>query len=65
LHPDGYGYSQYCYLLNDYLKHKEVSMHLEYQAADMIMIDFAGKKQRYVDTQTGEIIQCHVFVGIL
>jgi transposase len=65
LHPDGYGYSQYCHHLNDYLKRKEVSMHLEYQAADMIMIDFAGKKQQYVDTQTGELIQCQVFVAIL
>jgi len=65
LHPDGYGYSQYCYHLNEYLKRKDVSMHLEYQAADMIMIDFAGKKQRYVDTQTGELIQCQVFVAIL
>ena len=24
-------------------------MHLEYQAADMIMIDFAGKKMHYID----------------
>lgn len=65
LHPDGYSYSQYCYLLNDYLKRKEVSMHLEYHAADMIMIDFTGKKQRYVDILTGELILCHVFVAIL
>ncbi len=64
-HPDGYGYSHYCFHLNEYLKHKDVSMHLEYQAADMIMIDFAGKKQHYVDMQTGELIECQVFVAIL
>lgn len=29
-HPDGYAYSQYCYQLKEYLKHKEVSMHLGY-----------------------------------
>ena len=40
-------------------------MHLEYQPADMIMIDFAGKKQHYVDLSTGESIPCHVFVSIL
>ena len=28
-HLDGYGYSQYCYHLNEYLKHKDVTMHLE------------------------------------
>ena len=64
-YPDGYGYSQYCFRLNEFLKHRDLSMHLEYQAGDMIMIDFAGKKQRYVDTSTGECIECEVFVAIL
>lgn len=65
LHPDGYGYSQFCFRLNEYLKHSDVSMHLEYQPGDMIMIDFAGKKQHYVDLSTGERIECQVFVAIL
>jgi len=64
-HPAGYGYSQYCFHLNEYLKNKDVSMHLEYNAADMLMIDFAGKKQHYVDMQTGERFDCQVFVAIL
>jgi hypothetical protein len=38
---------------------------MEYHAADMIMIDFAGKKQYYVDTDTGEQIACEVFIAIL
>ena len=65
VHPDGYGYSQYCYHLNEYLKHKDVTMHLEYKAAELLMIDFAGKKQHYVDMQTGECIYCEVFVAVL
>jgi transposase len=65
LHPDGYSYSRYCYHLNQYLKKSDVSMHLEYQAGDMIMVDFAGKKQYYVDISTGERIECQVFVAIL
>lgn len=64
-HPDGYVYSHYCYHFNQYLKNRDLSMHLEYQAADMIMIDFAGKKQHYVDSSTGERIACEVFVAIL
>jgi transposase len=43
-HTDGYNYSQYCYHFNIYLKHKDVVMHLEYEASDMIMIDFADKR---------------------
>lgn len=40
-------------------------MHLEYKASDMIMIDFAGKLQHYIDITTGERISCQVFVSIL
>ncbi|MEJ7625591.1 MAG: IS21 family transposase [Ferruginibacter sp.] len=65
LHSDGYSYSRYCYHLKQYLKKSDVSMHLEYQPADVIMVDFAGKKQHYVDVQTGELIECQVFVSIL
>jgi transposase len=65
IHPDGYSYSRYCYHLKQYLKKSDVSMHLEYQPADMIMVDFAGKKQHYIDMQTGECIECQVFVSIL
>lgn len=64
-YPEGYAYSQYCNQFSEYLKHKDVSMHLEYKAADIIMVDFAGKKQHYVDMSTGERIECEVFVAIL
>lgn len=64
-HPDGYSYSRYCYHLSGYLKNRDVSMHLDYEAADMIMIDYAGKKQYYVDAATGERIGCEVFVAVL
>ncbi len=64
-HPDGYSYSRYCYHLSRYFKNRDLSMHLEYQCADMIMIDFAGKKQYYTDTDTGELIACEVFVAIM
>lgn len=65
LHPDGYGYSQFCYHLKDYRRNSDLSMHLEYKPGDLIMVDFAGKKRYYVDEQTGERIDCEVFVAIL
>lgn len=40
-------------------------MHLEYKPGDMIMVDFAGKTRHYIDTPTGEQINCEVFVSIL
>lgn len=48
-HPDGYSYSRYCYHLGQYFKNRDLSMHLHYEAGDMIMIDFAGKKLSYTD----------------
>jgi transposase len=65
LHPDGYSYSRYCYHLKQHLRKSDVSMHLEYAPADIIMVDFAGKKQHYVDVYSGEVIECQVFVSIL
>ncbi len=64
-HNDGYNYSQYCHHLSLFLKHKDVVMHLEYTAGDMIMIDFAGKKLSYVVTDSAEVIECEVFVAVL
>lgn len=64
-YPAGYSYSQYCYHLQQYLRHADRVMHMEYNPGDMIMIDFAGDKQHYTDTSTGEVIACEVFVGIL
>ncbi len=63
--PDGYQYSQYCYHFSNYLKQKEVVMHLEHTCGEEIMIDFAGKKLSYVDVTTGELIECVVFVAVL
>lgn len=64
-HPDGYGYSQYCYYLQQLLAKKDVTMHLDYQPGEQTMLDFAGKKYPYVDRQTGELRLCEVFVATL
>jgi transposase len=63
--PNDYNYSQYCYHFKEYLRHKEVVMHLEHTAAETIMVDFAGKKLSYVDPDTAEVIEFHVFVAVL
>jgi transposase len=64
-HPDGYGYSQYCYHLQQLLNKKDVVMHLEYKPAEQLMVDFTGKKYHWVDPQTGERFACEVFVATL
>lgn len=64
-HPDGYNYSQYCYHFSEFVKQKEVVMHLEHKAGEAIMMDFAGKKLGYTNPATGEVIECEVFVSVL
>ena len=64
-HPDGYNYSQYCFHFSEFLKNKEVVMHLEHRAAEMIMVDFAGKKLCYTDPNSGEVVACQVFISVL
>jgi transposase len=63
--PDGYQYSQYCYLFTKYLKDTDPAFHWEYTPGEFTQMDFAGKKLSYVDKETGEIIPCEIFVGIL
>lgn len=62
-HPDGYSYSQFCYHLQGYLKNTDLSMHMEYNPGDIIMVDFAGKKMQYVDDTTGECIAAEIFLA--
>jgi transposase len=63
--PDGYSYTQFCWLLGEHRKPAELSMHLEHRPGEVVMIDFAGDKMSYVDRDTGEVISCPVLVCIL
>lgn len=64
-YPQGYGYTQFCYHLNQQLIARNPSMVLTHQPAEKLYVDFAGKKLSYVDRQTGEIIGCSVFIACL
>jgi transposase len=64
-HSDGYGYTQFCHHLNQSMAAKKPSMVLNHLPGDKLFIDFAGKTHPYVDIQTGEIVQCQVFVACL
>lgn len=61
----GYGYSQFCFHLQQQQKASKPSMVLLHKPADKLFIDFAGKKLSYTDPDTGEIIYCEVFVACL
>jgi transposase len=63
--PEGYKYSQYCYLFKKYLKDTDPAFHWEYSPGEFTQIDFAGKPLFYADKSTGEMNGCQIFVAIL
>jgi hypothetical protein len=63
--PQGYGYTQFCHHLNQQLIARNPSAVLQHKPAEMLYVDFAGKKLSYIDRETGEVIWCPVFVACL
>ena len=64
-YPGGYSRSQFCHHLLQHLIARKPSMVLQHKAGEKLFIDFAGKKLSYVDTDTGEVVPCQVFVACL
>jgi transposase len=64
-HPDGYGYSQFCFHLGQHQSASHPTMVLSSTPGDKLLVDFAGDTLSYVDIHTGEIITCQVFVACL
>lgn len=64
-YPRGYGYTQFCYHLSQHQLAQKPSMVLAHQPGEKLFVDFAGKKLEYIDPDTGEIIQCQVFVACM
>ena len=63
--PDGYSYSQFCEHYRQWLKSRQVSMHLEHEPGDKLFVDFAGDRLALVDPSTGEVSYAEVFLATL
>ena len=67
-HPDGYGKSQfYDHLKQNLVAQKDITTVLSqtYKPGEKLMIDFAGDKLSYIETETGEIVKVEVFVACM
>lgn len=66
-YPGGYGFTQFCFHLNQHAIAQTPSTVLvdTYVAGEKCYIDFAGDTMEYVDMDTGEIIKVQTFVGCL
>ena len=63
--PDGYGYSQFCFLFQKWITASEISMHINHKAGDKMFVDFTGKKLEITNRTTGEKQCVEIFVALL
>ena len=63
-HREGYGYSQFCERLKREVGRKDLTLHLQHKAGEVMQVDFAGKKLRWVDATSGEVHDCEVLIAV-
>ena len=64
-HSEGYGYSQFCVHLRRQVGYRDLTLALDHNPGEVLMVDFAGKKMRWVDRDSGEEHECEVLVAVL
>lgn len=58
-------YSQFCYYYQQYTQKTKATMHILRKPGEQLEVDWAGQTASIVDSDTGEIIDAYVFVGVL
>jgi transposase len=64
-HPQGYQYSQFCLHFHRWRRLEDVSMHIEYKAGEVMLVDWAGDKLELINGKTGQPWLLEQFVAIL
>ena len=64
-YPERFQYFRFCDLLQEHNRASKAVMHFVHKATEMMEVDFAGAPLHYVNTSTGELVSCPVFLAIL
>ena len=64
-HPSGYGRSRFCELYRDWAGRLLPSMRQTHVAGERMFVDYAGTTIELVDSETGEVHACQLFVAAL
>jgi transposase len=64
-HPDGYGYSYFCQHYRAWVGKIDVVMRQHHKAGEKLFVDWAGDTLPYVEAETGEVRQAHLFLAVL
>ncbi len=54
-HPEGYRYTKFCAVYQEWLERRAPTMRQVHVAGDKMFVDYSGKKPRYVEPTTGEV----------
>jgi transposase len=66
LHPDGYGYSQFCQLYRDWRRRLDVVMRQDHKAGEKLFVDFPGSPSPSTTSVTLELsFEAELFVAVL
>jgi len=58
-------YSQFCHYIHEDEQKRRATMHINRKPAEQVEVDWAGDKGEITDPDTGEIIDVHIFVGVM
>lgn len=63
--PQGYQYSRFCELYQNWKKTVDPVLRQTYKAGEKMFVDYAGLTMTVVDTATGEKMPAYIFVAVL
>jgi transposase len=64
-HPDGYQYSRFCWLYQQWAGKLDLVLRQEHRAGEKLFVDYAGDTVPIVDSRTGTIQKASIFVAVL
>jgi transposase len=64
-HPDGYGYTKFLKHYGTWADKHQLVMRQVHKAGEKCFVDYAGKKPAYVNQETGERVECELFVAVM
>src|SRR5882757_1190125 len=63
--PEGYGYSRFCELYDEWESRLSPTMRQVHPAGERLFVDYAGQTVELVDGRTGEVRTAQIFVAVL
>ena len=63
--PEGYQYSRFCWLYQQWTSKLDLVLRQEHRAGEKLFVDYAGDTVPIVDSKTGTIQKASIFVAVL